>query len=295
MNDTIVTMNISMKLKAVPFDAIKSGHKDIELRLNDEKRQQLKVGDTITFSKSPDDTETLEAEVVGLLRYPTFADLADDFAPQRMGGTDKASIVEGMRGYYSDEQQVEFGVVGIKLRVIGGAGYSGPRRVVNMAVPYCGAIVERTENGKKQVLLQTRWKPERDPVYSGTLEFPAGVLDHPYESVYEEVAREVREETGLEIRQIKGDDRTKQYTTGRDDASMAFRPYCCTQQLKNGLPWIGFVFVCEVEPGQPVAQADEVRDVQWMDIDDVRELFEKTPEKFFSLELPAWEYYFREN
>lgn len=284
-----------MKLQAAPFEAIKAGTKDIELRLNDDKRRQLNVGDIITFSKLPENIETIDAEVVGLLRYSTFADLAEDFMPQRLGGTDKASILEGMRSYYSDAQQAEFGVVGIKLRVVGGVGYSGPRRVVNLAIPYCGAIIERVEGNKKQVLLQTRWKPERDPVYSGTLEFPAGVLDNPYKSIYEELAREVREETGLEIRRIKGDDRTEIYTTGRDDASMAFRPYCCTQQLKNGLPWIGFVFVCEVEPGQPVAQTDETRDVQWMDIDDVRNLFEKTLEKFFSLELPAWQYYLSEN
>jgi len=288
-------MNIAMKLQAGPFEAIKSGKKDIELRLNDEKRRQLNIGDTITFSKQPEQNETIVTEIVGLLHYPTFAALAEDFPSQRMGSDTKTSLVEGMRKYYSDAQQAESGVVGIKLRVVNGDGYTGSRRVINMAVPYCGAIVERVENGKKQVLLQTRWKPERDPVYSGTLEFPAGVLDHPYESVYQEVAREVFEETGLKIKEIRGDSRTKTYTTGRDDASMAFRPFCCTQQLKNGLPWIGFVFVCEVEPGQPVAQADEVRDVQWVDIDDVRELFEKTPEKFFSLELPAWEYYFKEN
>lgn len=288
-------MNMAMKLQSEPFEAVKSGAKDIELRLNDEKRRQLNVGDTITFSKLPDKKETVSAEVVGLLHYLSFAALAEDFAPQRLGGTDKTSIIEGMRQYYSEEEQAETGVVGIKLRVLGGESYTGLRRVVNMAVPYCGAIVEREVNGKKQVLLQTRWKPERDPVYSGTLEFPAGVLDHPYESVYDEVAREVQEETGLTLKRIRGDDRTKEYTTGRDDASIGFRPYCCTQQLKNGLPWIGFVFVCEVEDGEPVAQVEEVRDVRWADINEVRDIFEKTPEKFFSLELPAWQYYLAEN
>jgi len=106
-----------MKLNARPFEAIKSGKKDIELRLNDEKRQQLQLGDTITFFKLPDQKETVVAEIVGLLRYPTFADLAEDFAPERMGGTDKTSIVQGMHKYYSPEDQARLGVVGIKLKI----------------------------------------------------------------------------------------------------------------------------------------------------------------------------------
>lgn len=111
-------MNISMKLKTAPFEAIKSGKKDIELRLNDEKRQRLQLGDTITFSKLPDQTETIAAEVVGLLHYASFAALVEDFAPERVGGTDKTSIVEGMMEYYSKEEQTQSGVVGIKLKLI---------------------------------------------------------------------------------------------------------------------------------------------------------------------------------
>jgi ASC-1-like (ASCH) protein len=110
-------MNIAMKLQVGPFEAIKSGKKDIELRLYDEKRQKLQLGDVITFSKLPDQKETVVAEIVGLLRYPTFADLAEDFAPERMGGADKTSIVQGMHKYYSPEDQARFGVVGIKLKL----------------------------------------------------------------------------------------------------------------------------------------------------------------------------------
>jgi hypothetical protein len=34
-------------------------------------------------------------------------------------------------------------------------------------------IIERERDGDVEVLLQTRWKPDHDPVYSGTLEIPA--------------------------------------------------------------------------------------------------------------------------
>jgi ASC-1-like (ASCH) protein len=111
-------MNHTMKLKLAPFEAIKSGVKDIELRLDDEKRQQLRLGDTITFTKLPDKAEIMTAKIIGLLHYPSFADLVEDFAPERMGGTDKVSIVEGMICYYSREEQSRCGVVGIKLRLV---------------------------------------------------------------------------------------------------------------------------------------------------------------------------------
>ena len=39
-----------MKLQLNPFEKIQSGTKTIELRLNDEKRQLLSVGDKIEFS-----------------------------------------------------------------------------------------------------------------------------------------------------------------------------------------------------------------------------------------------------
>lgn len=45
-----------------------------------------------------------------------------------------------------------------------------------MAIPYVGAIIGRVNKGTREVLIQTRWKPQKDPVYTGTFEFPAGTL-----------------------------------------------------------------------------------------------------------------------
>lgn len=163
-----------------------------------------------------------------------------------------------------------------------------------LAIPYVGAIIERDNHGAKELLLQTRWKPHADPLYSGTLEFPAGVLDKPYENVFDTVAREIKEETGLTLKAIKGDDKTSTYSPKGSDESIAFRPFCCTQQLKDGKPWIGFVFIAHVEDGEPKAQLSEAKDVQWVLASKVKELVAKSPEKFFGLELPAWEYYFKE-
>lgn len=162
------------------------------------------------------------------------------------------------------------------------------------AIPYTGAIIERTRDGVKELLMQTRWKPHTDTLYSGTLEFPAGVLDTPYENIYDTLAREIKEECGLVVKSIQGDSRSKVYSPNGTDEVMGFRPFCCTQQLKDGKPWVGFIFICEVQDGEPVSKLGETRDAKWIPIHEVKEIFRKTPEKLFGLSLPALEYYFSE-
>jgi 8-oxo-dGTP pyrophosphatase MutT (NUDIX family) len=162
-------------------------------------------------------------------------------------------------------------------------------------IPYVGGIIEREVNGEKEVLIQTRWKPGISPLYSGCFEFPAGALDKPYENIYVALAREIKEETGLTLKSVVGDSRTRMYTPKSNDLSFGFRPFCCTQQLKEGVPWIGFVFICEVEPGEPKAQQEEVKDIRWMNVNEVKKIFTNTPEKLFTLEIAAWEYYFEKN
>ncbi len=162
----------------------------------------------------------------------------------------------------------------------------------NPSLPVVSAIIERQHEGKTQVLVQTRWKPDRDPVYSGTLEIAAGVIDE-YENVYEALKREVLEETGLNIIKIKPDNKTKIYTTDKNDASFGFMPFCCHQQLKNGRPWIGFAFLCEVEDKDPMPQAEEVKDIRWIDKEELKKIFENTPEQIFALQLGVLDYYFK--
>ena len=110
-------MQHTLKLQPRFFDFIKNGTKRIELRLNDKKRQKIKVGDTITFYKEPALQETLTARVVELLPYPTFADLVADFdidilADQSMT---KAELLASLNQFYTPTAQAQYGVVGIRL------------------------------------------------------------------------------------------------------------------------------------------------------------------------------------
>ena len=108
--------------------------------------------------------------------------------------------------------------------------------------------------------------------------------------MYDAVKREVWEETGLRVTRFSPDIQTKIYAP-KDDDCFAFVPFCCQQQLKGGLPRVGFVFLCHVEDAEPVPQHDEVRDIRWMKVSELRQIFEETPEKIFTLQLGVLEYY----
>ena len=114
-------MEHQMKLYESPFDRIKSGKKRIEIRLFDEKRQSLNLGDIITFSKLPDIDDSLSVEVIGLLRYGTFQDLVDDFPMSYFGYTDdhdKGAFVESVYQIYSKEDEQKHGVLGIRIKLV---------------------------------------------------------------------------------------------------------------------------------------------------------------------------------
>jgi len=102
----------------------------------------------------------------------------------------------------------------------------------NLNIPVVSDIIERVKDGKTEILVQTRWKPDRDSQYSGTLEISAGWIDR-YENVYDALRREVKEETGLTITDIIPNKQTKLHKPNKDGA-FAFQTFCCQQQIKGG-------------------------------------------------------------
>ncbi len=161
------------------------------------------------------------------------------------------------------------------------------------ALPFVGAIVEKDIAGEKHVLIQTRWMPAQDPIYSGMLEIPAGVLDSGYENIFDVVRREVAEETGLTVGQIKGEELSKTITVG-DDKVLLFESYAQEQVIKGQRPYVGSVFICTAD-GELKHQDEETRDPRWMRVSEVLRMLKQTPEKFFPLQVPALMKYCEEN
>ena len=111
-------MKHEMKLHNQPFEKIKSGTKTIELRLNDEKRQLLKIKDIIEFTNR----QTLEkilVEIEELHKYPSFEELYKHFDKISLGyNENEEANPKDMEEYYSKEEQDKYGVVGIQIKRI---------------------------------------------------------------------------------------------------------------------------------------------------------------------------------
>ncbi len=107
----------NMKLWREPFESIKSGRKTIELRLCDEKRRKIRVGDFIRFDLVGGE-ESLTAEVVALYPFASFEELYKVLPLEKCGYEDVSKAKwQDMEEYYSKEEREKYGVLGIEVRV----------------------------------------------------------------------------------------------------------------------------------------------------------------------------------
>lgn len=107
-----------MKLKNEPFVSIKNGLKTIEMRLFDEKRKQIKVGDTIEFTNIVS-LEKLKVKVIALHKFKNFEELYSHFNKTQLGykQTENANPND-MNQYYTNDDIHKYGVLGIEIKTI---------------------------------------------------------------------------------------------------------------------------------------------------------------------------------
>lgn len=104
-----------MKLNDIPFAKIKNKTKTIELRLYDEKRRRLNIGDTICFKSK---TETLNAKVKAIHIFCNFEELYAALPLDKCGySADEVANAspDDMLEYYTKEQIEKYGVIGIEI------------------------------------------------------------------------------------------------------------------------------------------------------------------------------------
>lgn len=103
------------------FDVVNKGTKNIEARVNDEKRRNLHIGDKIIFLKRPDNIEKIEAIVEDLKYYNNFEEMVKDYDIENMylKGYSKDYYINDILGrFYTKEDQEKYGVVAIKFKII---------------------------------------------------------------------------------------------------------------------------------------------------------------------------------
>ncbi len=109
-----------MKLQAEYYNFILNGTKRIEIRLNDEKRQKIKIGDSIKFLKEPELKESFNAKVINLIKYKNFEDMFKDFDISVLADKTmtKEKLLNVLEKFYTKEKQETYGVLAIVIDLI---------------------------------------------------------------------------------------------------------------------------------------------------------------------------------
>ncbi len=110
---------INMNLYNDNFQYIKNGTKRIEIRLNDEKRKSICIGDYIEF-ENLNTTDKILVRVIALLNYETLEDLINDCKMEVLmnKSTTKDEVINIFNNIYSIEKQKKYNILGIKFEIV---------------------------------------------------------------------------------------------------------------------------------------------------------------------------------
>lgn len=233
-------MEYKMGLQSKYFELVETSKKTVEARLNDEKRQKLKIGDIIKFCAEPDRNNIVDTVVVGLDKYNNFSAAISDIGLNNFTNEDKDTYLADLEKYYPKNLQEENGVLAITISKV-------ERREKS-----CGAVVFKKINGKLHVLLIHH--------NLGHWGIPKGHVEGN-ETEIETAKREVLEETGIETEVIP-----------------SFREIITYSPKKNVLKDVIF-FIGKSLNDNLTPQLEEVQEVGFIPTDRALELITYVEEK----------------
>lgn len=107
-----------MRLDPLYFEEIRSGRKRIEIRLNDFKRQKIRIGDKIKFLDRSNEKNSLNVEVVGKNIFPDLISLFDFYALGEFGNVWNCSeeAVNAVT-YYSKSDIEKYGLLALEVHL----------------------------------------------------------------------------------------------------------------------------------------------------------------------------------
>jgi ASC-1-like (ASCH) protein len=114
-------MEHRMKLNPWAFEQVSKGSKLYEIRLYDEKRRKINVGDKIVFSELPSLENKISVKVLNLIITENFEKLLTMFNPILAGwkeGDTPGKCAKDMLKYYSKEEQNKYGVIAILIELV---------------------------------------------------------------------------------------------------------------------------------------------------------------------------------
>ncbi len=109
----------SMSLRPEYYEMLKSGEKDIELRLYDEKRRRMQNGDLVLIYNAKNPVEYLRTRIVRMHIARSFADLSAKISMPRTGFASLNSLMTAIAQLYDPDVESKYGIVGIEIEIVG--------------------------------------------------------------------------------------------------------------------------------------------------------------------------------
>jgi len=108
-----------MHLESEIFDLVNNDIKDIEIRLNDEKRKKLKIGDIINVTNRGSN-ESINVKIINLEYFSSFKECINNYDLNRLYN-DKITRDEFLNllyKFYTKDDEKKYGVVAITFMKI---------------------------------------------------------------------------------------------------------------------------------------------------------------------------------
>jgi ADP-ribose pyrophosphatase len=156
------------------------------------------------------------------------------------------------------------------------------------AIPGAGAIIEKTINNEKYIIIQERFKAGCDEE-NGLIEIPAGKI-RANENIYDCIRREIWEETGYKINKIYGENKFEIISINGYSV-LNYEPFSSSQNIAEGYPIMVQVFLCEIEEDNEThSSSNESQNIHWIKVKDLKEKL-KNKKSFYPMHISTLEKY----
>jgi len=156
-----------------------------------------------------------------------------------------------------------------------------------LAIPGVGGIIEKKINGADHILIQERYK-DNAKTETGLIEIPAGKI-REFENIYDCLRREIREETGLEVTYIEGEEEAIVYEENGYKV-LNYTPFSSNQNLQGTYPIMVQTFICKAT-GKLLKKSNETMNARWVSLENLKELLESNKKAFYPMHVTTLEKY----
>ncbi len=157
----------------------------------------------------------------------------------------------------------------------------------SFSIPGVGGIIEKNINGIDFILIQNRCKDKAKSEF-GLMEIPAGKI-REFENIFDCLRREIWEETGLKVTNIKGENEVIVFEANGYKV-LNYTPFSCSQNIEGIYPILVQIFICNAE-GELLNKSNETTNIRWISLAELTNLLEKDTSMFYPMHVSTLKKY----